>query len=423
MSLMGGAAGAFANRFEHVFESAESSGARSGASSAALAAVKAAVADDPHALPDEPLLEALEELIDARRLLDVAIARYLAVVDVRDATVEPYGRATRGWLIEDKHLPPVTAGRLLKVSRQLAIRPVISDALAAGDISIEHAAPILRTLAKLDPADRDVDEKILVEAAKRVDPDSLRELCQATEEAACTNEAADARRERLHGTRYLNLSTTFNGMVRIDGMLEPDAGAAVIAAIEPLAQKLGPEDDRTVPQRRADALATLAGAAAGFDDLLPDFNGDRPHLHVITPYERLISDLDPHTTYDPAGAPTVNGTRVSPETARRLACDADILPVVMNSNSEVLDIGRATRIWPKAIRKALQIEDGGCGWPDCQMPLWACRIHHLTYWFHGGATSKANGVHLCRFHHWLVHHRRWKIWRDEITSKIRVART
>ena len=397
--------------------------ARLGASSDALAAAKAAVAEDPHALPDEPLLEVLDQLLDARRLLDVAIARFLGVVDVRDATVEPYGRATRAWLIEDKHLPAATAGRLVKVSRQLPLHPVMSDALAAGEISIEHAALILRTLAKLPPADREVDEKILVEAAKKVDPDSLRTLCQATEEAAGSNEKADERRERLHGTRYLNLSTTFEGMVRVDGMLDPEAGAAVIAAIEPLAQKLGPEDDRTAPQRRADALATLAGAAAGFDDLLPDFNGDRPHIGVIANYETLLSDLDPHTTYDPAGAPTVNGVRVTPETVRRLACDADILPVVMNSNSEVLDIGRATRIWPKAIRKALQIEDGGCGWPDCQMPLWACRIHHLTYWFHGGVTSKENGVHLCRFHHWLVHHRRWKIWREVLTNKIRVART
>jgi hypothetical protein len=381
------------------------------------------VAADPHELPDEPLLEALDQLIDARRLLDVAIAHFLAVADVRDATVEPYGRATRAWLIEHKHLPGAAAGRLLKVARQLPIRPVLDEALTAGEISIEHAAPILKTLAKLSPADRDVDEKILVEAAKTVDPDALRALCQATEEAAGTNEEADARRERLYGTRYLNLSTTFDGMVRVEGILDADGGAAVVAAIESLAVKAGSDDDRTAPQRRADALATLAGAAAGFEDLLPDFNGDRPHIDVVARYETLIDDLDPRAPYDPASAPTVNGVRVTPETVRRLACDADILPIVMNSNSEVLDIGRATRIWPKAIRKALQIEDGGCGWPDCQMPLWACRIHHLTYWFNGGVTSKENGVHLCRFHHWLVHHRRWKIWRDEITRKIRVART
>jgi hypothetical protein len=399
------------------------SGIGSAVGSEALAAAKAAVAADPHALPDEPLLAVLDDLLDARRLIDTALVRFLAVADVRDATVEPYGRTTRNWLIEDKHLARATAGRLVKVSRQLPIRPALSEALEAGEISLEHAAPILRTLAKLSPADRDADEKILIEAAKTVDPDAVRELCQKVEEAAGSNEEAEARRERLYGSRYLNLSKTFDGMVRLDGMLDPEAGAAVIAAIEPLAQKLGAEDTRTVPQRRADALATLASAAAGFDDLLPDFNGDRPHLDVITDFDALVRDLDPHASYDPDSAPTINGVRVSPQTVRRLACDADILPVVMNSKSEVLDIGRTSRIWPKAIRKALQIEDGGCGWPDCKMPLWACRIHHLTYWFHGGLTSKENGVHLCRFHHWLVHHRRWKIWREAVTNKIRVART
>jgi hypothetical protein len=393
------------------------------ASGDALAAAGAAVGADPHELADEPLLEALNKMLDARRLLDVAIARFLAVADVRDATAESLGRGTRAWLIEDKHLDAAAAGRLVKVSRRLPIHPVMSEALRAGEMSIEHAAPILRTLAKLGPADREVDEKILVDAAKDVDPDSLRSLCQATEEAACTNEEADARRERLHGTRYLRLATTFDGMVRVEGMLDADAGAAVTAAIEPLAGKLGTEDDRTAPQRRADALASLAAAAAGFDDMLPDFNGDRPHIDVVAQYETLVRDLDPSAPYDPAGAPSVNGTRVSPETVRRLACDAEILPVVMNSRSEVLDVGRATRVWPRAIRKALQIEDGGCGWPGCTMPLWACRIHHLLYWFHGGPTSKANGVHLCRFHHWLVHHRRWRIWRESVTNKIRVART
>jgi len=104
-----------------------------------------------------------------------------------------------------------------------------------------------------------------------------------------------------------------------------------------------------------------------------------------------------------------------------LACDAKILPVVMRGQSEVLDIGRASREWPKAIRKALQLEDKGCGWPKCKMPLWACRIHHLDYWSVGGPTSKANGVHLCPFHHWLVHHMKWRIRRSD-HGKIEVER-
>ena len=145
--------------------------------------------------------------------LDVAIAQHLAVADIRDATIEPYGRGTRAWLIEDKHLPGAAAGRLLKVAQRLSIHPVMSDALAAGEISIEHAAPILRTLAKLAPADRAVDEKILVEAAKDIDPDALRTLCQATEEAACTNEEADARRVPLAQPAVPDLASGRRGRI------------------------------------------------------------------------------------------------------------------------------------------------------------------------------------------------------------------
>jgi hypothetical protein len=114
---------------------------------------------------------------------------------------------------------------------------------------------------------------------------------------------------------------------------------------------------------------------------------------------------------------------VSPQTARMLACDAQIIPVVMRGESEVLDIGRATRSWTKPIRKALQLEDKGCGWPSCQMPLWACHIHHLQWWNRDhGPTSKHNGTHLCSFHHWLVHNRNWTIWRNP-TGRIEIART
>jgi hypothetical protein len=265
---------------------------------------------------------------------------------------------------------------------------------------------------------------VLIEAARDLDVDVIRQLCHKTLEAACADEQAAARRERVYGSRYLMISETFDGMVHLDAMLPPDAGAAVRAVVEPLAQKLGAEDDRSAPQRRADALTTLATAALGFDDLLPDFHGDRPHIDAVVQYDVLVAGLEAHADHPPApdGAFTVNGITVTPHTARMLACDAEIIPIVMRGASEVLDIGRASRTWPKPIRKALQLQDNGCGWPGCKMPLWACRIHHLTYWSHGGPTSKTNGIHLCGFHHWLVHHKPWKIWRNP-TGRIEVRRT
>ena len=395
------------------------------AAQAALEAVKAAALVDPHGVPDEPLLEDTEALLEARRRLDALLVRNLQSVHTRDVAVELRGKTTKWWLVCQQRLSRADASRLLTVATALPARPAIADALAAGELSVDHVAPIVTTLAKLQPEEKDVSEKILIEASHDLDPDVVKRLCGRTLQASANADSADERRERQHGSRYLTLVETWLGMTRIEGMLTAEQGAALRAAIEPLAARLGSDDDRSSAQRRADALGTLAHAALGFDGLLPEFNGEQPHVNAVMAYDPLVDALRPFAdkpiTDD--GGFTINGTTVTPQTARMLACDAQIIPVVMRGASEVLDIGRATRIWPKPIRKALQLEDAGCGWPDCPMPLWACHIHHLAWWNRDhGPTSKTNGVHLCGFHHWLVHNKPWTIRRDSL-GKIQVART
>ncbi len=78
---------------------------------------------------------------------------------------------------------------------------------------------------------------------------------------------------------------------------------------------------------------------------------------------------------------------IHPTTIRKIACDADIIPVLLGSDSQILDIGRTTRIFPPHIRKAITARDGGCAFPDCTMPAPWCEAHHTTYWSHGGTTS------------------------------------
>jgi hypothetical protein len=105
-----------------------------------------------------------------------------------------------------------------------------------------------------------------------------------------------------------------------------------------------------------------------------------------------------------------------------LACDANIIPAVLGTRSEVLDLGRSQRNWNTAQRRARRIEDNGCGWPGCQTPLQHCEIHHLAFWSRLGQTNHNNGLHLCRFHHWLIHHTTWKIWRNH-DGTIDISRT
>ncbi|BCW50563.1 hypothetical protein StoSoilB13_29050 (plasmid) [Arthrobacter sp. StoSoilB13] len=109
-----------------------------------------------------------------------------------------------------------------------------------------------------------------------------------------------------------------------------------------------------------------------------------------------------------SGSATFAGP-MHPNTIRKIACDADILPVLLGSESRVLDIGRTTRIFPPHIRKAITARDQGCAFPDCTMPAPWCEAHHITYWSHGGTTSTNNGTLLCSHHHHLIHKEDWRI--------------
>ena len=104
------------------------------------------------------------------------------------------------------------------------------------------------------------------------------------------------------------------------------------------------------------------------------------------------------------GAGTLDtGERITPEAARRIGCDAHILPVVFDGASQPLDVGRAHRLVCGALRQALIVRDRGCGFPGCdRLPRW-CDAHHVRHWQAGGPTCLSNIVLLCGFHHGEIH--------------------
>lgn len=88
---------------------------------------------------------------------------------------------------------------------------------------------------------------------------------------------------------------------------------------------------------------------------------------------------------------------------RQMSCNASLIPAVLNSKGEPLDVGRAQRVFPSSIRRAVILRDGGCAYPGCYMPHIYCEIHHIIHWENGGSTSLKNAVMLCRFHHNILH--------------------
>jgi Domain of unknown function (DUF222)/HNH endonuclease len=302
-------------------------------------------------------------------------------------------------------------------------------ALAAGELSVAHAAVLAQGTHHLPPTTVAAAEPVLLQTAVRLDPPTLRKVVAHLSEVADPH-AAQAQTQRLHERRGLWVSPSFEGMVAIDGLLDPDAGQTLLAALDPLARPASAEDDRNGSQRRADALAELARRALE-GGRLPSSGGVRPQLTVTIELASLLGQVGvPGGWGGWAGA-------LPAETVRRLACDAAVTRVLVTRHhhkdthgddvtasdlatrlhaamamlppalggapTQPLEVGRATRVVSAAQRTALAVRDGGCRYPDCDRPVAWCDAHHLRHWLHGGPTDLGNLVLLCRTHHRAVH--------------------
>ncbi|MDF9752721.1 HNH endonuclease signature motif containing protein, partial [Arthrobacter sp. ES3-54] len=187
-------------------------------------------------------------------------------------------------------------------------------------------------------------------------------------------------------------------------------------------------DLRSRPQKLLDGLVGACKLALATGQL-PASGGLRPQVMVTIDYRDLLTRLGttPTGTADTVEAPepapralqhtgTLEQTGlllfagpVTASTVRKIACDADIIPVLLGGQGRVLDIGRASRVFPPHIRKALTARDRGCAFPGCTIPAPWCEAHHIDYWSRGGTTGTENGTLLCSHHHHVIHKERWTI--------------
>ncbi|GAB3549746.1 hypothetical protein GCM10027404_15720 [Arthrobacter tumbae] len=188
-----------------------------------------------------------------------------------------------------------------------------------------------------------------------------------------------------------------------------------------------PVETRTRAQLLLDGLVGACQIALATDKL-PATGGQRPQVLVTIDYQTLLGDIETRTgtflpapgtstgtsntgaSFSPAaGASLAYTGPINARTARQIACDADIIPVVLGGNNEILDLGRAQRLFTAKQRKALIARDKGCAFPACTMPAHWTEAHHIQPWSHEGPTSTDNGVLLCAHHHHLIHQNEWTI--------------
>jgi hypothetical protein len=312
------------------------------------------------------------------------------------------------WLAWRIGLGTGAARERVRVARALGTLPRVDEAFSRGQLSYAKVRALTRV------ATSETEERLL-EFAHHATGAQLERICRGLRQArACAEQELD------HVTPPEERSVTERplpgGMVRVELVLSPDEAALVMKALERSADHLReqrrqqanpsrtdvpaetPNRDRADPPSRADAAVHVAHSflACGCGDARCT-GGDRYQLLVHLDQDVLAADGQWAATLD-------DGSRVSAETLRRLACDTALVTSLTDGNggAGVLDVGRRTRSIPSAIRRALWVRDRGCRFPGCPHTRFL-HGHHIRHWFHGGPTSLTNLVLLCPRHHTMVH--------------------
>jgi len=363
---------------------------------------------DPAGLPADLLGQQILTISTQIRRLEAARATRLRAFEWAGGPLADGAGSALGWLQARTNISRHDAAAARNLGRAGERLPVMAAALAAGEISPAHLQVLAAATHRLDPDRVAADEKYLTDLAREFDPRTF-SICVTRWVAVAFPEAHEHDTERAYDSRWLRLAETISGMVSLSGMLDPETARPLLAALDALARKAGPTDDRSQAQRNADALADLARIAMNTDGL-PVTGGARPTITVLVREETLRGTTPLGETPAPATYP--DGTPLTGAQLDRTGCDARYARLVVNALGEMLDHGRTTRDIPPALRKWLHLRDGGCRVAGCTRPAHATDAHHIRWWRHGGPTDRNNLVLLCAFHHYLVHDRGWTITMD-----------
>ena len=357
------------------------------------------LAEDEAGVDDDGLEEEFAALDRAADVIDGKRLRVLAQIERRGTYARDGHVSLTAWLAGRFRKTWSAASRLVRAARALEQMPSTREALESGEIT-SSAVDVLMPAREVDPQAFAQAEDYLVEAATTLSIPDLGRVVGTWRRAA-----EDARgpefSEQAYERRRLHVSPTLAGMVRVDGDLDPETGQTVISALRAVCdgQVRCTTDQRTSPQRRADALGEICRQWLDRTDR-PEVGGERPHVTVTVDLQTLEGRLPTPGS----GAELEDVGPISSEAARRLACDASVSRVITKGASEPLDVGRRTQVVPAGIRRAVVVRDRGCRFPGCDRPQGWTDAHHVVHWAHGGDTALSNLVLLCRRHHRLVHH-------------------
>jgi hypothetical protein len=328
--------------------------------------------------------------------LEAEVARGLAEIERRGSFAESGHLSMASWVEHRFQSTWSEAAKQVRTARALEAMPSVREALYEGDVS-PSAVGQLVAAREANPKEFSRVEETLLDAARTLPARDLKRAVGHWRDAVDPDAAGRADRDR-YDRRGLHASATFEGMVRLDGNLDPETGQTLLTALRSVTDgwvRSGSEDTRTPAQRRCDALGEIARQFLDRKDRAV-VGGERPHLTVTLDLEALEGRAGRRCELEEAGT-------ISSESARRIACDASVARVISTAASEPLDVGRRTPVVPASLRRAVAVRDGGCRFPGCDRPVPWCDAHHVVHWADGGQTNLANLLLLCRRHHRMVH--------------------
>ena len=372
----------------------------------ALALLDRALAQDAWRMQEADLGAALEQLDAIRGRTERVSLGLVAQADERGTASSEGASSLTDWVTgHSPGLHVTEAHRLVTVARacRMPCHAPLAEAVQSGAVPGRKAARVLSALDQIrpfvDPEDYEADQHILIPLAMK---GTDRELTIATRHLVAVA-APERDTERLaraqRQARSLRERQGAGGVTEFTWRLDAEGAAFVHAAISALSRPIpdadGP-DPRSPAQRRSDALLTVlqrgVASAAGVPTTA------KSKVMVTVGYEQLLGELR-------GLGRTLTDDQLTPETLRRLACDAEILPAVLGGDGALLDLGRTSRLASTAQMQALWARDRGCTYPGCSIPATWCEAHHVIHWCRGGPTDLSNLALLCSRHHTLVHER------------------
>ena len=395
----------------------------------------------PDALDADRIEELADEITTLAAHLHAATHRLLALIADFDRLRgwEREGhRSCAHWLAFRTGIDLGAAREKVRVARALEGLPETSAAMARGSLSFAKVRALTRVA-------RAGAESELLELAQG---STALELERMVRGWRLLDRRGEAELERVrHESRTFSVFPGEDGMYVVRGRLDPEVGAVLMRAVEAASDALyrgvregggaaptvpyllpAPLPEPTPEQRRADALGLLAerALAAGFggrggaeegeggeggeggeDDgagpAVPVSGSRAGRYQVVLHVEAATLSR----SGEPGRSELEDGTRVSAETSRRVACDASVVEVRHAPDGSVLDVGRRRRTIPPAIRRALEARDRGCRFPGCGSRF--TDAHHVVHWAEGGGTKLGNLILACRVHHRLLHEGGWRV--------------